>query len=161
MINARSESAAAKPAFREPLERRRCLIPADGFYEWKRNGKSKQPYCFEMAERKPFAFAALWDRWRAPDGTPLETCTILTPMPNQLLADVHNRMPVILLPGDYNLWLDPGFRDVVAATEMLRPLDTALMRRYPVSERVNNVANDGPDCSEPVDSLPPAQAGLF
>ena len=98
MINARSETAAEKPAFKECLERRRCLIPADAFYEWKRTGKSKQPYCFEMIGREPFAFAGLWDRWRAPDGTTLETCTILTTMPNQLLADVHDRMPVILPP---------------------------------------------------------------
>ena len=161
MINARSETAAEKPTFKECLEHRRCLIPADGFYEWVRYGKSKQPYCFELTERKPFAFAGLWDRWRAPDGTHLETCTILTTTPNQLLADVHNRMPVILSPESYDLWLDPGFRDVVTATEMLRPFDAKRMRRYPVSERVNNVANDDPSCAEPTESLPPLQAGLF
>jgi putative SOS response-associated peptidase YedK len=161
MINARGETAAEKPAFKESLEHRRCLVPADGFYEWVRNGKSKQPYCFEMVERQPFAFAGLWDRWRAPDGTTLETCTILTTTPNQLLADVHNRMPVILPPEYYDLWLDPGFRDVAVTAEMLKPFEAELMRRYPVSARVNNVANDDPRCSEPIEPLPPAQVGLF
>ena len=161
MINARGETAAEKPAFREGLERRRCLIPADAFYEWQRIGKGKQPYCFEMAGQEPFAFAGLWDCWQAPDGTPLETCTILTTTPNQLLADIHDRMPAILPRESYDLWLDPGFQDLAAATKMLRPFDAALMRRYPVSERMNNVANDGPDCSEPITSLPAAQAKLF
>jgi putative SOS response-associated peptidase YedK len=112
MINARAETAAGKPAFKEPLERRRCLVPADGFFcEWKRNGNSKRPFCFELHERQPFAFAGLWDRWRAPDGNHVETCTILT-TPNHLLADIHDRMPVILAPGNYEFWLAPGFRDV-------------------------------------------------
>jgi putative SOS response-associated peptidase YedK len=161
MINARAETAAEKPAFKEPLEKRRCLIPADGFYEWQRNGKTKQPYCFELTERKPFAFAGLWDRWRAPDGITLETCTILTTSPNELLADIHDRMPVILSPDSYDLWLDPGFRDVTSAVEMLTPFNAKQMQRYPVSEHVNNVANDGPECSEPAEAFPPAQATLF
>ncbi len=161
MINARAETAADKPAFREALDRRRCLIPADGFYEWKRNGKSKQPYCFELADREPFAFAGLWDCWLAPDGASLETCTILTTTPNQLLADIHDRMPTILPRDRYDLWLDPGLQDLAAAAEILKPFNAALMRCYPVSERVNNVANDGPDCSEPITPLPAAQATLF
>jgi putative SOS response-associated peptidase YedK len=161
MINARAETAAEKPAFKESVASRRCLIAADGFYEWKRNGRSKEPFCFEMAERKPFAFAGLWDRWRAPDGTTLETCTILTTTPNQLLADVHNRMPVILSAVNYDLWLDPGFRDVQALFEILTPFDAELMKRYPVSDRVNSVSNDGPECSEPIELLPPIQTGLF
>jgi putative SOS response-associated peptidase YedK len=160
MINARAETAAERSAFRESLGRRRCLIPADAFYEWKRNGRSKQPYCFELAGRKPFAFAGLWDQWRAPDGTSLETCTILTTTPNLILADIHDRMPVILPPASYELWLDPGFRDLETATAMLRPFNTNVMRCYPVSGHVNSVANDGPECSELIES-PPAQAGLF
>src|SRR5215467_8034871 len=98
------------------LFQRRCFIPAGGFYEWKRDGKSKQPYCFEMVAREVFAFAGLWDRWRAPDGTSLETCAILTTTPNKLLADIHDRMPVILAPGSYDSWLDPRFGDVSAVT---------------------------------------------
>src|SRR5208282_3084640 len=104
-----------------------------------------------------FAFAGLWDRWRSPDGTTLETCTILTTMPNQLLADVHDRMPVILPAASYELWLDPGFRDVAATTEMLKPYDAGQMRRYAVSTRVNNVANDDSECSEPTDVSGPLQ----
>jgi len=161
MINARAETAAERTAFKESLERRRCLIAADGFYEWKRSGKNKDPYCFEMVDGRPFAFAGLWDRWRAPDGITLETCTILTTSPNQLLADVHNRMPVILSPENYDLWLDSGFRDVEALAEILTPFDAGLMRRYPVSDRVNSVSNEGPECSEPIELLPPVQAGLF
>jgi hypothetical protein len=121
-----------------------ALFPADGFYEWSQNGKSKQPYCFELHERQPFAFAGLWDRWRARDGNCLETCTILTTTLNQLLADIHDRMPVILSPPHYDLWLDPGFRDVEEITAMLTPFKAGQMRRYPVSEHVNNVANDDP-----------------
>ena len=109
MINARSETATEKPAFKELLQRRRCLIPADGFYEWQRTGRGKQPYCFEMIERQPFAFAGLWDSWRTPEGATLETCTILTTTPNRLLAEVQDRMPVILPPTSYDLWLDPDF----------------------------------------------------
>jgi putative SOS response-associated peptidase YedK len=161
MINARSETAAEKPAFRELLQRRRCLIPADGFYEWQRSGKSKQPYCFEMASGEPFAFAGLWDSWQAPDGSNLETCTILTTAPNQLLADIHDRMPVILPPESYEAWLDPRFRGVAEATAMLKPFDAGMMRRYVVGTRVNNVANDDPDCSARIEPSMPIQAVLF
>jgi putative SOS response-associated peptidase YedK len=161
MINARAETAASKPVFQEALQRKRCLVPADGFYEWKRTAKSKQPFCFEVREGKLFAFAGLWDRWRGPNGAVLETCTILTTAPNQLLADVHDRMPVILTPEDYDLWLDRGFRDPVAATELLKPYDGRQMRRYPVSSRVNNVANDDAECCKPLELLQGAQAGLF
>jgi putative SOS response-associated peptidase YedK len=161
MINARAETAAEKPAFKESLERRRCLVPADGFYEWAPNGKRKQPYCFELNERQPFGFPGLWDRWRAPDGNYLETRTILTTTPNRLLADIHDRMPVILSLGNYDLWLDPGFRDVEEITAMLTPFDARQMRRYRVSECVNNVAHDDPDCSEPIELLPTGQVSRF
>ena len=161
LINARSETVGSKPAFREAFESRRCLIPADGFYEWQKTGKSKQPYCFEMMERDPFAFAGLWDSWRTPDGATLETCTILTTTPNQLLADMHDRMPVILPSASYDLWLDPGFRDLAATTEMLKPYDAGQMRRYTVSAWVNNVANDDRQCSEPIEVSRALQARLF
>ncbi|MGD0930409.1 MAG: SOS response-associated peptidase [Candidatus Korobacteraceae bacterium] len=161
MINARSETAAEKPAFRESLQRRRCLIPADGFYEWPRRAKAKQPFHFGLQDDSLFAFAGLWDRWRGPDSTTLETCTILTTTPNQLLADVHDRMPVILPPTSYDLWLDPGFRELAATTEMLKPYDAGQMRRYAVSTRVNSVANDDRDCSESTDVSGAMQAGLF
>jgi putative SOS response-associated peptidase YedK len=114
-----------------------------------------------LIAREPFAFAGIWDRWRAPDGSILETFTILTTKPNRLLADVHDRMPVILPPVEYDQWLDPGFRDVAATREMLKPFDAELMRRYAVSARVNIVANDDPECSEPIESPQSAQARLF
>jgi len=137
------------------------LIPADGFYEWSRRVKAKQAFHFGLQDDSPFAFAGLWDRWRGSDGTTLETCTILTTTPNQLLADVHDRMPVILPATNYDLWLDPGFRGVAATTELLKPYDAGQMRRYAVSTRVNNVANDDRQCSEPIEVSRAIQAGLF
>lgn len=160
MINARSETAASKPSFREPLHKRRCLIPADGFYEWVRGAKRKQPFCFEVGDGGIFAFAGLWDRWRGPDGQAVETCTILTTTPNELLAAVHDRMPVILAPEHHGRWLDPSMQDVASAVDLLKPFDSKLMKRYPVSTHVNLVANDDSECSAPVD-LPRATATLF
>jgi putative SOS response-associated peptidase YedK len=151
MINARAETAATKPAFRDAIKSRRCLIPADGFYEWLRTGKTKQPYCFEVNEGELFAFAGLWEGWKDP---------ILTTTPNPVTAAVHDRMPVILDPDAYDLWLDPGMNDVDAASELLKPLDARLMRGYPVSTRINSVANDDEECFRPVESMP-AQHQLF
>jgi len=151
MINARSETAAGKPAFRDALKLRRCLIPADGFYEWKKLPKSKQPYCFTLRDESIFAFAGLWERWKDPGGHTVETCSILTGAPNQLAATVHDRMPVILPPDNYDLWLDPGFKDVKEISAMLKPYDAALMKAYAVSTRVNTVKNDDPQCAEPLD----------
>jgi putative SOS response-associated peptidase YedK len=151
MINARSESAATKPAFRDTLKLRRCLVPADGFYEWMRTGKTKQPYCFEVNEGELFAFAGLWERWKDPSGNWIKSCSILTTTPNAVTAAVHDRMPVILHPDNYDLWLDPGFVDFTAVSEMLKPYDARLMRCYPVSSLVNHVANDDAECSAPVE----------
>jgi putative SOS response-associated peptidase YedK len=161
MINARSETAATLPAFRDALESRRCIIPADGFYEWKRTGKEKQPFCFEVNDGELFAFAGLWDRWKDAAGKVLETCSILTTTPNAVASAVHDRMPVILSPDAYDVWLDPGFTDVVAASELLKPYDARLMRSYPVCARVNSVANDGAECCEPVAFEAPSQRQLF
>ena len=147
MINARSETAATKPAFRDALKFRRCLIPADGFYEWQRTGKAKQPYCFEVNDGELFAFAGIWDRWKDPSGNWVKTCSILTTTPNAVTSAVHDRMPVILDPDSYDLWLDPGMKDVSAVSELLKPYDARLMRCYPVSTRVNHVANDDEECS--------------
>jgi len=162
MINARAETAAVKPAFREALESRRCLIPADGFYEWQRNGKTGQPYCFEVGDGELFAFAGLWDRWKNASGSVIETCSILTTTPNAVTSSVHDRMPVILCSDNYHLWLDSAFRDTASVSKMLRPFDAGLMRRYPVSARVNNVQNDDADCAKPLEREPlPAQSVLF
>ena len=159
-INARSETAATKPAFRDALKSRRCLIPADGFYEWARTGKGKQPYCFEVNERQLFAFAGIWDRWRDPSGNLVETCSILTTAPNAVTSAVHDRMPAILDPDSYDLWLDPAMQNVAGISELLKPFDAQLMRCYPVSTRVNHVANDDEECSRPVES-PQSQDRLF
>ena len=160
MINARSETASTKPEFRDPIRFRRCLNPADGFYEWKKEGKTKQPYCFEVNEGELFAFAGLWDGWKDPSGNWIRTCSILTTTPNAVTSAVHDRMPAILDPDSYDLWLDPGMQDVAAASELLRPYDARLMRSYPVSTRINHVANDDEPCSAPVE-LVQTQSRLF
>jgi putative SOS response-associated peptidase YedK len=159
-INARSETAAEKPAFRDPLKFRRCLIPADGFYEWKRTGTSKQPYCFEVRAGELFAFAGIWDGWKNTEGQWIRTCSILTTTPNAVTSPVHDRMPVILDPGSYNLWLDPGMQNVAAFSELLKPYDARLMRCYPVGSRVNHAGNDDEECSRPVENAE-AQPDLF
>ena len=159
-INAKSETAATKPAFRDSLKLRRCLIPADGFYEWKRTVASKQPYCFEVHEGELFAFAGLWDGWKDSAGQWVKTCSILTTVPNAVTATVHDRMPVILDRGSYHLWLDPGMQDVAALSELLKPYDARLMRCYPVGNRVNYVGNDDEECSRPAEVVE-AQSDLF
>jgi putative SOS response-associated peptidase YedK len=160
MINARSETAATLPAFRDAMKSRRCLIPADGFYEWLRTEHAKQPYCFEVGEGELFGFAGLWDRWKDPSGQWVKSCSILTTTPNPVTATVHDRMPVILDPDAYDLWLDPGMNDVSAASELLRPFDARLMRCFPVNSRINSVINDDEECSRPVE-LPHTRRGLF
>jgi putative SOS response-associated peptidase YedK len=160
MINARAETASAKPAFRDAMKSRRCLIPADGFYEWKRDGKTKQPYCFEINEGELFGFAGIWDQWKGPSGEWVKTCSILTTTPNAVTTGVHDRMPVILDPDSYDLWLDPGMTHVDAATDLLKPYDAGVMRCYPISTRINHVANDDEECSAPVE-LNETQDGLF
>jgi putative SOS response-associated peptidase YedK len=160
IINARSETAATKPAFRDPLTNRKCLIPADGFYEWQRRGKAKQPYCFEVNDGELFAFAGLWDRWKDPSGEWIKSCSILTTTPNAVTSAVHDRMPVILDPDNYDLWLDPGMTNVEAVSEMLKPFDARQMRYYPISTRINYVANDDAECSAPAE-VTESQAGLF
>jgi putative SOS response-associated peptidase YedK len=160
MINARSETAGTKPAFRDALKSRRCLVPADGFYEWVRAGKTKQPYCFEINEGELFGFAGLWDRWKDASGNTVETCSILTTTPNAVTSAVHDRMPVILDPDAYNLWLDSGMKDVSAVSDLLKPYDARLMRCFPVSTRINSVVNDDQECCAPVE-LAPIQNSLF
>jgi putative SOS response-associated peptidase YedK len=123
-------------------------------------GKAKQPCCFEVNNGELFTFAGLWDRWKEPNGQWLMSCSILTTTPNAVTSAVHDRMPVILDPDSYDLWLDPGMTNVEAVSEMLKPLDARLMRGYPISTRINHVANDDPECSAPVE-LTETQAGPF
>ena len=149
MINARAETVHERPAYRGPFRSRRCLIPADGLYEWKREGKRKQPYRFLMKDEKPFAFAGLWDEWRGPDGQTIRSCTIITTEPNELLATVHDRMPVILPPDAYDEWLDPRTKpDRLRA--LLVPYPAEQMKGYPVSPRVNSPANNDPELILPI-----------
>jgi putative SOS response-associated peptidase YedK len=160
MINARSETAATKPAFRDPLANRRCLVPADGFYEWQRKGKAKQPFCFEVNNGELFAFAGLWDRWKDPNGKWIKSCSILTTTANAVTSSVHDRMPVILEPDCYDLWLDPGMHDMRAVSDILKPYDARMMRCYPISTRINHFAHDDAECSAPVE-LAQIQPPLF
>ena len=149
MINARSETVAEKPSFRTAFKRRRCLIPADGFYEWQKQGSGKQPMFIRPVAERPFALAGLWEVWRDPDGSVLQTCTILTTTPNELMAPIHNRMPVIVEPEDFDLWLNPE-PNPEQGLHLLRPYPTEKMTAYPVSTTVNNPRNDVPDCIQPL-----------
>ena len=148
MINARAETAPEKPSFRRAFRERRCLIPADGFYEWKRTNGGKQPFYVHMREGRPFAFAGLWESWQE-DGSPeIRSCAILTTEPNALAGQIHDRMPVILSASSYDAWLDPGAeRDELAA--LLAPYPEDGMEAYPVSRFVNSPSNNDPRCVEP------------
>jgi putative SOS response-associated peptidase YedK len=152
MINARAETLAEKPAFRQVLQKRRCLIPADGFYEWPNRGKSKQPLRVTLTTGEPFAFAGLWDTWHAPDGQDLRTCTIVTTTPNALMAPFHHRMPVILTPEAEQVWLDPTIDNPEQLVPLLVPYPAEAMHVYPVSTLVNRVANDSPQLVLPLES---------
>ena len=150
MINARAETAATKPAFRSSLRRRRCLVPADGFFEWRRTPAGKQPYLIRLAGSEPFAFAGLWDRWVPHQGEPIESFTILTTRPNERLAPLHDRMPVILQPRHHELWLDPEETRAERLEAALQPFPADEMTLFPVSTVVNKPANDTPECVEPL-----------
>ncbi len=156
MINARSETLAEKPSFRVAFRRRRCLILADGFFEWrKETAKAKTPLYVRLKAGKPFAFAGLWEVWSpqdetAPDAAPLLSCTIITTTPNSLLEPIHNRMPVILDPDAYDLWLDTREQSPNELTGLLRPYPAEQMTAYPVSTTVNSPKNDSPACVAPV-----------
>lgn len=149
-INARAETAAEKSTFREALKSRRCLIPADGFYEWAKAGSKKTPVRFTMADSHVFAFAGLWDHWERPDGAAIESCTILTTTPNELVASVHNRMPAILRPEAYPYWLDPTVTSTSLVLTLLCPYLAREMRAYPVGTMVNSTASEGPKLIEPI-----------
>jgi putative SOS response-associated peptidase YedK len=160
MINARAETLAERPAFREAFRARRCLVPADGFYEWADRGGVKQPYHIGVAGGGPLGFAGLWERWRGPDGSPLESCAIVTTDASPVIADIHPRMPVILDPADYAPWLDPALRDTDLLGSLLRPLPDAAIAFHPVGSRVNDASIDDPACALAVPE-PPRQQSLF
>ncbi len=153
MINARAETVAEKPSFQRPFERHRCLVPADGFYEWRTDPTraAKIPMRVELTSKEPFAFAGLWDRWTDAEGRELRSFTILTTTANELVAKIYDRMPVILRPEDEDQWLDPG-AELAALKRMLVPYAGREMTAYAVSPLVNSPRNDKPECIEPVAS---------
>ena len=147
MINARGETVAEKPSFRSAFKRSRCLIPADGFYEWQKAAGGKQPFHIRMRDGSPFAFAGLWERWDS-DGEELLTCAIITTSANEVVGEVHDRMPVILPEEDHDLWLDPDFDQKDALTTLLKPYPAEAMEAYAVSRFVNRPGNDDERCIE-------------
>lgn len=154
LINARAETVAEKPSFRSAFKRRRCLVPASGFYEWQRQEKRKQPYYINMRSDDPFAIAGLWEAWHSPDGSVIESCTLLTTEANELMEPIHNRMPVIIASEDYATWLGSG-KDASPAEldqlrHLLRPYPADAMQAVPISTYVNNVRNEGAQCIEPL-----------
>jgi len=152
LINAHGETLAEKPSFRGGFKYKRCLVPADGFYEWKTQGgqKTKVPYFISMKDRRPFAFAGLWDEWQSPDGGSLRTCTIITTEPNELMSTLHNCMPVILEHKDYDRWLDPAPQTPERLLPLIKPFPADNMTAYPVSTLINNPGSDRPECIAPI-----------
>lgn len=151
LINARAETIAEKPSFKNALVRRRCLIPADGFYEWDKTGGTRQPLHFRRGDGALFAFAGLWEEWQAPDGSPLRTCTIITTTPNQIVGRVHDRMPAMLRgPADEAIWLDPSEKRPDSVLPLLGPYPDEEMEAVAVSRRVNSPATDDPALIAPV-----------
>jgi putative SOS response-associated peptidase YedK len=149
IFNARAESLAEKPSFRDALRRRRCLIPASGFYEWKAIGPARQPWLFRRPAGEPFALAGLWDTWTAPDGSRRESCTVITTAPNALMAPIHHRMPVMLGEDHWEAWLDPARTEPAQLAALLEPWPAEGLRATAVTRRVNKVDFDEPACLEP------------
>ena len=153
MINARSETAATKPSFRAAFKSRRCLVLADGFYEWKKEGKLKQPYYASRRDDQPFCLAGLWESWRdksVDDSETVETCTILTTDANAIMQPLHDRMPVILQQNSFDFWLDKDFSDVEQLEKLLVPFEPDELQTYPVDKMVNRPVNDSAQCIEPL-----------
>ena len=160
MINARGETAHEKPAFRSAFKRRRCLIPANGFYEWTKRGKSKAPMFVHLTDQSLFAFAGLWETWHSAEGDEIRTCTILTTEPNDLVSPLHNRMAVILHEDDYDTWLSPDELGPEVLMPLIRPYEADRMDVYEVSQLVNSPVNDLPECIVPL-SAPPQQQTMM
>jgi putative SOS response-associated peptidase YedK len=148
MLNARAETLAEKPAFRNSFQRKRCLIPADSFYDWKQTDKGKQPMRILLKSQEIFSLAGLYDTWTSPDGSKISTCTVITTKSNEMMAEIHDRMPVILRPQEESIWLDREISQTDVLLPLLRPYATDEMYAYPVSDRVGNVRNDDEACVE-------------
>ncbi|MEB3355929.1 MAG: SOS response-associated peptidase [Synechococcales bacterium] len=158
LINARAETVTEKPSFRNAFRRRRCLIPADGFYEWQPQEQGKQPFYFclsdDRGDRPPFAFAGLWEHWQGADGSEIESCTILTTQASEAVQPIHQRMPVILKPEDYGPWLNVGSQSPESLQALLKPYPASDLLSYPVGLSVNSPKHDSPDCIQPVTPSP-------
>ena len=150
LINARSETVDKRLSFKEPFKHRRCLIPADGFYEWQSKPKRKQPYYISMFDDKPFTFAGLWEHWEGSDGTVIESCTILTTQANNFVSTLHDRMSVIIDPANYDLWLEPDIQERDALALLMQPYQEDTLTANPVSTWVNNPRNDDKSCVKPL-----------
>lgn len=150
MINARAETASEKPSFRQAFKKKRCLVIADSFYEWQKSTERKIPMRIRLKSEEPFAFAALWESWKSPDGRQVNTCSILTTKPNKLMATIHDRMPVILSKEDEKVWLDPEVQDPAQLEALLKPFDATQMEAYEVSDKVNSPKNNGPELLEEI-----------
>ncbi len=163
LTNARSETAAGKPAFRGPMRHKRCLIPAHGFYEWKRIGHDREPWYFRPTDDSMLAMAGLWEHWGSPDGSEIESCTILTTSANADMDPIHHRMPVLIPPEHYDRWLDPTLERSSDVADLLKPPPEGYLIRHPVSPRVNSGRENDPALIEPVAPAPPApeQGDLF
>ena len=148
-INARIETAAEKPMFRDAYRKRHCLIVADGFYEWKKLETKKQPYYFQLKDKQPFAFAGLWEEWQSPENEKIASCTIVTTEANELLQPIHNRMPVILQQSDYEKWLDPQLQKTELLEQLLHPFEAEKMTKTAVSTKVNNPSYTSAECITP------------
>ncbi len=153
MINARAETVSEKPSFRDALRKRRCLVPADGFYEWKRVANRRIPMRIVLKSEEPFAFAGLWEQWRSPFGETIRSCAIITTSANDIMEPIHDRMPVILPKDAWSLWLDTSVQDPARLTELLKPYSSDHMEFYPVSYLVNSPDNDSPEVIAPVPAL--------
>lgn len=152
-LNARSETIDQKPAFRTSFRKKRCLVPVDGFFEWKREGKVKSPFFFRLKSEEPFGLAGLWDEWKRPDGKSFKTFAIVTTEPNDLLKTIHDRMPVIVDREHYPLWLSPQVSDDKLLKPILKPYPSELLKMVPVSSLMNNSKNKGPECVTPLNQV--------
>jgi putative SOS response-associated peptidase YedK len=159
VVNARAESLADKPTFRDAYRARRCLIPASGFYEWKISGRTREPWLFRLRDEQPFAFAALWESWQSPDGTAHESCAIITTAPNTVMAPIHHRMPAILTVPAWNTWLDPQVTSTSTLTSLLAPTPSESMTAVAVTPHVNKITHDDASCLAP--AATELQLGLF